>query len=60
MILLLLSSVDNYLPEPYIYGQIEDAKQVYLFDLYSTVNMVVDLQHIRITINDESSHNIYS
>ena len=60
MILLLLSSVDNYLPEPYIYGQIEDDKQVYLFDLYSTVNMVVDLQHIRITINDESSHNIYS
>jgi hypothetical protein len=47
LILLLLSSVDNYLPETQIYGQLTDQKEVVeLLNIYSTVNEISYLPNI--------------
>lgn len=44
LILLLLSSVDNYLPENQIYGQVSNSEEVDLFNLYPIVTEVSNIQ----------------
>ena len=44
LILLLLSSVDNYLPENQVYGQVSNSAEVDLFNLYPIVTEVSNIQ----------------
>ena len=44
LILLLLSSVDNYLPENQVYGQVSNSEEVDLFNLSPIVTEVSSIQ----------------
>ncbi|HKR74459.1 MAG TPA: hypothetical protein VJR94_10155 [Candidatus Nitrosocosmicus sp.] len=44
LILLLLSSVDNYLPENQVYGQVSNSEEVDRFNLYPIVTEASNIQ----------------